>query len=251
MMLESVKQGRKVIINPCSGNSYYEPVDTPVRAAPLFRISPCKEKVGANSKVSRLTLQSQELNNDNKNCHGIPHDAKYFNSQPLLTNSTRSAFWSRDDLAFSKSDIESVQLLSQIDKKFLCCILKVERELILVLFDQHAVHERIRLEQLIGDHKRRLSIEEGSINKCDLSALQSTACHGAIKFGDKLDRSASLSLLQSLTRCSLPFQCAHGRPSIAPLLNISKLKPNSYQYTVDWNKLKVLRTRIVIKHENV
>jgi DNA mismatch repair protein MLH3 len=47
---------------------------------------------------------------------------------------------------------------------------------------------------------------------------------GAIKFGDKLANETSQELLSSLASCDLPFQCAHGRPSIAPLISLRQLK---------------------------
>ncbi|XP_004366048.2 hypothetical protein CAOG_01177 [Capsaspora owczarzaki ATCC 30864] len=52
------------------------------------------------------------------------------------------------------------------------------------------------------------------------SALASKACHGAIKFGDTLSIDQCKSLVNTLSDCTLPFQCAHGRPSIAPLVSV-------------------------------
>ncbi|CAL8272568.1 unnamed protein product [Merluccius merluccius] len=52
-----------------------------------------------------------------------------------------------------------------------------------------------------------------------LKVLASLACHGAIKFNDVLSRDECHSLVGSLSTCQLPFQCAHGRPSIAPLVD--------------------------------
>lgn len=46
---------------------------------------------------------------------------------------------------------------------------------------------------------------------------------GAIKFNDSLSRDECHSLVASLSSCQLPFQCAHGRPSIAPLVDILHL----------------------------
>ncbi|KAJ1491404.1 hypothetical protein T484DRAFT_1612750, partial [Baffinella frigidus] len=40
------------------------------------------------------------------------------------------------------------------------------------------------------------------------------ACRGAIMFGDRLTSGASARLVRQLARCALPFQCAHGRPSM-------------------------------------
>ena len=43
---------------------------------------------------------------------------------------------------------------------------------------------------------------------------------GAIKFGDPLTLTECKDLLKSLTKCKLPFQCAHGRPSVVPLIQL-------------------------------
>lgn len=43
---------------------------------------------------------------------------------------------------------------------------------------------------------------------------------GAVKFGDPLGLEDCDVLLRELRGCSLPFQCAHGRPSIAPLIEL-------------------------------
>jgi DNA mismatch repair ATPase MutL len=47
--------------------------------------------------------------------------------------------------------------------------------------------------------------------------LESKACHTAVRFGDFLSISERQSLLALLGQCTNPFQCAHGRPSIAVL----------------------------------
>jgi hypothetical protein len=31
--------------------------------------------------------------------------------------------------------------------------------------------------------------------------------------------------LADLQKCSAPFQCAHGRPSVAPIVDVNKLDP--------------------------
>jgi len=50
--------------------------------------------------------------------------------------------------------------------------------------------------------------------------LASKACKRAIKFGDKLSMESCEALLQNLLATDLPFQCAHGRPSLVPLLQL-------------------------------
>ncbi|KAJ7345008.1 hypothetical protein JRQ81_000958 [Phrynocephalus forsythii] len=237
---------------------------------------------------------------------------------------------------FSKNMIDSMQVLNQVDNKFIACLINSKEDKseeaggnLLVLVDQHAAHERVRLEQLITDlyekqpgalgkkkllasivhppleieiteDQRRLlrcchkSLEDlglelffpenslsqilvGKVPLCfvereanelrrgrqtvaksivkefiqeQIELLQTTggaqgtlpltiqkvlasqACHGAIKFNDSLTLEESCCLMESLSCCQLPFQCAHGRPSMLPLADIDHLwqetqpKPN-------------------------
>ncbi|CAL8286519.1 unnamed protein product [Lota lota] len=227
---------------------------------------------------------------------------------------------------FSKAMINSMKVIHQVDKKFLACLINTRdpesaqhlgtQGNLLVLVDQHAAHERVRLEKLIADSyeddpdapgERRLcsssiapplelSVTEeelrllrgcqaplrglglqlelpqgeaprvlvgrvplcfaekehnevrrgrpsvikalaeeylreqieifcstgsvrGTLPLTVLRVLASLACHGAIKFNDVLSRDECHSLVGSLSACQLPFQCAHGRPSIAPLVD--------------------------------
>ena len=54
-----------------------------------------------------------------------------------------------------------------------------------------------------------------------IDCLNLKACRSAIMFGDKLTIEEMTYLIKSLSECNRPFQCAHGRPSIVPLANIS------------------------------
>ena len=51
----------------------------------------------------------------------------------------------------------------------------------------------------------------------------SRACRTAIMFSDVLSQSQCLTLVQQLSECTLPFQCAHGRPSIIVLASVGNL----------------------------
>ncbi|KAJ6788054.1 hypothetical protein PWT90_09275 [Aphanocladium album] len=42
----------------------------------------------------------------------------------------------------------------------------------------------------------------------------------AIMFNDELTMAECAALIRRLAQCALPFQCAHGRPSMAPLVNL-------------------------------
>jgi DNA mismatch repair protein MLH3 len=39
-------------------------------------------------------------------------------------------------------------------------------------------------------------------------------------FNDVLNQEQCQALMSRLGRCSFPFQCAHGRPSMAPLIDL-------------------------------
>eukprot|EP01135_Chromosphaera_perkinsii_P009214 Nk52_evm49s1671 gene=Nk52_evmTU49s1671 len=54
--------------------------------------------------------------------------------------------------------------------------------------------------------------------------LNSRACHGAIRFGDYLPLKKCREMVSELAKCKLPFQCAHGRPSIVPLTGLEDEK---------------------------
>lgn len=54
-----------------------------------------------------------------------------------------------------------------------------------------------------------------------LGILNSRSCRSAIMFNDELSVEQCQSLINRLARCAFPFQCAHGRPSMIPLLDLS------------------------------
>ena len=47
--------------------------------------------------------------------------------------------------------------------------------------------------------------------------LASKSCRGAIMFGDEVTSCQARGLISQLAKCRLPFQCAHGRPSVQVL----------------------------------
>ncbi len=55
---------------------------------------------------------------------------------------------------------------------------------------------------------------------CIEHVLKQRACHSTIRFGDELTRSQCVELLKNLSKCNFPFQCAHGRPSVVPLVDL-------------------------------
>ena len=51
--------------------------------------------------------------------------------------------------------------------------------------------------------------------------LRCQACRGAIMFGDELSLPECEALMAGLAKCRFPFQCAHGRPSLSPLVTLA------------------------------
>ncbi|KAI3531025.1 hypothetical protein CSPX01_14453 [Colletotrichum filicis] len=56
-----------------------------------------------------------------------------------------------------------------------------------------------------------------------IDLLNSRSCRSAIMFNDVLSRDQCEALVRRLSRCSFPFQCAHGRPSMVPLVDMRSL----------------------------
>lgn len=53
--------------------------------------------------------------------------------------------------------------------------------------------------------------------------VNSRACRTAIMFNDVLTADQCTDLVRKLARCTLPFQCAHGRPSLTVMTNLGYL----------------------------
>lgn len=59
-----------------------------------------------------------------------------------------------------------------------------------------------------------------------LELLKSRSCRTAIMFNDILDMDECEELVRRLTECDLPFQCAHGRPTLTVLTDFGLLNNN-------------------------
>lgn len=55
-----------------------------------------------------------------------------------------------------------------------------------------------------------------------LDMLNSRACRSAIMFNDRLEMEECQMLVGRLGECRFPFQCAHGRPSMVPLVEVGE-----------------------------
>ncbi|XP_060802240.1 DNA mismatch repair protein Mlh3 [Amyelois transitella] len=224
-------------------------------------------------------------------------------------------------LTFDGQLLKKAQVLGQVDGKFIAAIVQstTRTDNYLVLFDQHAVHERIRLEKNMLDYFNKqewksvkldvfilklseevilylhnykekfsqlglewnfLSIDEISVYgipeailgknlrpvekiiiavknlileeinsiksqggcisihpKSIMDLVFSEACRYAIKFGDKLMINDCRELIQSLSDCRTPFQCAHGRPVMAVLMDMTRSE--GFEYKVNISKIRL------------
>ncbi|GAB1600264.1 hypothetical protein Ahia01_000304100 [Argonauta hians] len=101
--------------------------------------------------------------------------------------------------------------------------IKYNRRSVIKDLMQALIKEQIELLQ--DTHGARRSVPQIIHN-----VLCSQACHSAIKFGTVLTLKQCKELVKMLLDCKLPFQCAHGRPSMIPLLNLQYFK-NSIEHS--------------------
>lgn len=208
------------------------------------------------------------------------------------------------DVKLSREDLEKCTIIRQLEKKFILVTVKREAGNFLVVLDQHACDERIRVEEMLRDFVCLLADEEvdlrqtieseivmelpvdevsvflgheKQLNRCGIDftcdktmvkithlpeilhrtksetvkgglleyvtetsgtlgalkkgwfslvaelprviidAFNSRACRSAVMFGDELLKDEMGFLVRNLSQCVLPFQCAHGRPTVAPI----------------------------------
>lgn len=55
-------------------------------------------------------------------------------------------------------------------------------------------------------------------------SLASYACRYAIMFGDELTKDRCIQLIADLSKCDMCFICAHGRPSVVPLIDMNLIE---------------------------
>ncbi|KAF1955531.1 hypothetical protein CC80DRAFT_447293 [Byssothecium circinans] len=86
-------------------------------------------------------------------------------------------------------------------------------------------HSAAALQPGISDHdehaawvRRILSCPDGLID-----LVNSRACRSAIMFNDELSLEACTALVRMLAKCVFPFMCAHGRPSMVPLVDMGSV----------------------------
>ncbi|OBZ90177.1 DNA mismatch repair protein MutL [Choanephora cucurbitarum] len=107
------------------------------------------------------------------------------------------------------------------------------------------ISDHALLKEVICDHaywmmeQRDEAVLSTTCPKGILEILKSKACRSAIMFNDSLSLEQCQALVDKLSKCNFPFQCAHGRPSVIPinLHNINSFIYHKPKRSINWNAL--------------
>ncbi|XP_028396314.1 DNA mismatch repair protein Mlh3-like [Dendronephthya gigantea] len=106
------------------------------------------------------------------------------------------------------------------------------------------------IEDLVKEYIEMMISTKGTstaaLPRAITEVLNSQACHGAIRFGDPLSTDECVNLMTSLSKCDLPFQCAHGRPSMIPLVDLKSIQNGMSKKATSFPKLRKI-TELVKK----
>ncbi|KAI0467792.1 hypothetical protein F4859DRAFT_492686 [Xylaria cf. heliscus] len=89
--------------------------------------------------------------------------------------------------------------------------------------DEHNGRETSAAEPSTQDGEATITHWIAKFHGCPegiLDMINSRACRSSIMFNDPLSREECANLLRRLADCAFPFQCAHGRPSMVPLVDL-------------------------------
>ncbi|XP_029170743.1 uncharacterized protein LOC114940311 [Nylanderia fulva] len=224
------------------------------------------------------------------------------------------------EFRLSRVSLKRIKIINQVNDEFIAAWMMYDEMKILLMMDQHAVHERIRYENLLLKYKienedellsinlrdplvvefstktrnlllchkmllKKYGINLGSLKEntkllirtipqCLITnndhrnsekilpkiysllndilknhstsrpntlpltihnAIASEACHGAIKFGDKLTLEQCKDLIKLLKFTKFPNRCAHGRPTIIPVMELSELEKRGVRMSENFN----------------
>ncbi|PBC29551.1 DNA mismatch repair protein Mlh3 [Apis cerana cerana] len=94
------------------------------------------------------------------------------------------------------------------------------------------------LNELIQNSTKYINYQINDLPITIHNAIVMKACHGAIKFGHSLTLKECKWLLKLLNETKIPTQCAHGRPSIVPLLELTNLETRQTKIVQNLNSYK-------------
>ncbi|TDH73304.1 hypothetical protein CCR75_007717 [Bremia lactucae] len=285
----------------------------------------CRELIPLNSSaLHQINTKSDYFSSDRPaSCFEKHWGGRNHNSEKRITGALHidtADNFKYQEIKIKKSTVEMLQVIRQVDRKFILVQADTTRGKLVLCIDQHAADERIRLEKLEDDifgpdgtfrrvqiqvhdppivlqmylreretlqHNKDLveswgfsyepvaprpglffnigektcpdetitillyttpMVEMRAANADDFREyiqllhsagesyqishirppvitrlLNSRACRGAVMFGDYLSLGQCRDLIEDLKTCQLPFQCAHGRPSVVPIAKIHNI----------------------------
>lgn len=292
-----------------------------------------------NMRTSSYLTSSLSFNSLETFYDSLPSNSFNFTPPPSLNSSLGSKFQTVREFKLKKEHLVDLVFVGQVELKFLLAYNKKHK--LLLIFDQHAVDERIHFEEYekevkkeniiaflyetpltlqisyrevellvtykevlftwkfnftiirgIRENEERLDIENNQkrissnsniftlnlieaplvidepLNIKDLlefceylknhsssslfllkppaihRILASKSCRNSIKFNQKISKNLCLNLLEKLANKNFPFQCAHGRPSVFPPIELRKGRG-----IMSWMKLNYSE-KIDKKHPN-
>ena len=179
----------------------------------------------------RVSLEKLESAMCNPNLHDVPIElTKRTVRVSDILKATKVVPSKR--LALSQKDISTVKHHWSLLQKWKFTLEETEDNTTLLLTGLPSVCDRVAEVSDLLAYVRELGHLSGGEIKPPFvkTVLASNACRYAIMFGDFLTTEKCVELIDSLSKCELPFQCAHGRPSIIPLVDMNKDSAN-YQTT--------------------
>ncbi|KAL1460876.1 hypothetical protein WDU94_012815 [Cyamophila willieti] len=147
--------------------------------------------------------------------HPISHVTLNLSRQDLDTLRAR-----RDCVEYYGLRFELNQRYVKVTHLPKCLFVKLQKE---ANSNERLKATRISIADLIKEVVFTQTEIRGVIPASLIQVINMEACRGAIMFGKNLPLSTCYTLIKSLTRCKAPFQCAHGRPSVAPLADVKKI----------------------------
>lgn len=98
--------------------------------------------------------------------------------------------------------------------------------------------EGVKIQAISGPEFNGIKFKEKELKEllkfndippCIQDLINYKSCRSAIMFGDKLSKLECEEILNQLSKCKNPFMCAHGRPSLAPLVDLSIFEKINFQ----------------------
>ncbi|KAL7312159.1 hypothetical protein PS15m_007956 [Mucor circinelloides] len=137
-------------IDPITGNSFLSPSLLPQPPPPPSSNISCHSSSSRHSNIDRSHLKTSTQSK-------IELDLLFKNDTPWPS---RSLFL-ETSYKLSKQDLQNATILDQVDKKFIA--LQLNDPKILIMIDQHAADERIKLEEMISTGIQSTTLLEPSI----------------------------------------------------------------------------------------